>query len=314
MSMDLAPDPPVSLVNAYGAHLRGVQGLAATSVTTYTGVVQQFSRWLLDERHRSPAAASVADIEAWVGAQMRSGRAPATRRLGIAALRSFYDWLPDRDDNPAARVRTPRVPPSDISPYDPADVDRILQVANARGTLTGRVEAAVLSTLRYTGLRVTELTSIETANVDLAERRLQVVGKGSRPRVLPLAVDLRQHLADYLEQTRPRCPPSRRLFASPRSQPGGRWAGRISPAAIRRAVRDLGEEAGVAGPHHPHRWRHTFATELLRAGVDVHSAQRLLGHVKVGTTAGYLHLVDAELRDAVDRVYDVWDPVVSEAG
>lgn len=60
----------------------------------------------------------------------------------------------------------------------------------------------------------------------------------------------------------------------------------------------------VAGRHDPHRWRRTFATEVLTAGVDVHTAQRLLGHGKAGTTAGYLHLLDDDLCDAVGRVYE----------
>jgi len=64
-------------------------------------------------------------------------------------------------------------------------------------------------------------------------------------------------------------------------------------------VRRDGEAAQPAGPHHPHRWRHSFATEVLTAGVDVHTTQRLLGHVKAGTTAGYLHLLDDDLCAAV---------------
>jgi integrase/recombinase XerD len=137
-----------------------------------------------------------------------------------------------------------------------------------------------------------------------------VTGKGARPRTMPLAVDLQRHLRGYLATVRPSCPASPWLFSWPRSRPDGPWCGRISPAVVRAIVRRAGEDAGVPGHHRPHRWRHTFATELLRAGVDVHSAQRLMGHVRAGTTTAYLHLVDEELCEAVDRVYDadVSDP------
>lgn len=299
------PSDPDRLVAAYLANLRGVQGMADSTMRVYGGAVRQFGRWLEQHDRAGLAAAERADIEAWMGAQARRGLAPNTRRLGVAALRSFYAWLPGRDDNPAMQVRKPRLPPSDVTPYTPEEAAAILAAADGRRDLHGRLDAAVLATLRYTGLRVTELVDAPTAMLDLDARRLELAGKGGQPRVVPLAADLAVRFEAYLQRTRPSCPDSPWLFSSPRSRPGGRWDGRIAPAVVRVLVRRYGELAGVPGRHHPHRWRHTFATELLRAGVDVHSAQRLLGHVKIGTTAGYLHLVDDELCAAVDDVYDV---------
>lgn len=84
------------------------------------------------------------------------------------------------------------------------------------------------------------------------------------------------------------------LFANPRSRVGGPWEGRLSPGVVRGIVVRAGDAAQILGRHHPHRWRHSFATEVLTAAVDVHTTQRLLGHVKAGTTAGYLHLLDDE--------------------
>lgn len=288
----------------FRAHLQAVQGASAATVDAYSFAVRQFDVWLRQDRRRPTAQATVADIEAWVVASAQRGLAPRTRKLAIAGLRSFYAWLPDREDNPAERVRTPRIPPADVTPYLPDEVDRILTVLRGRPGLAARVDEAAMTTLRFTGLRVQELVDLRLSDLDLNGRRLDVVGKGGRQRIVPLAVTLQDDLESYLAIVRPRCPESAWLFASPRSHSDGRWWGRMSPASVRRVVRRCGEEADVGGRHHPHRWRHTFATELLRAGVDVHAAQRLLGHVKAGTTANYLHLVDDELCDAVDRVYD----------
>lgn len=298
-------------IRAFVAHLHAIQGLASTTQQTYANNVRQFAAWMDDHEQRDLATASVEDIEAWVAACTRRGLAPRTRTLAVASLRSFYAWLPDRGDNPALRVRTPRIPPSDVTPYTSEEIDVMLTAARARSGLAARVEEAAISTLRFTGLRVQELVDLRLEAVDLTARRLEVIGKGGHQRVLPIAHDLRALLDGYLRWTRPACSASRWLFASPRSRPDGPWAGRIAPSAIRRAVREVGEAAGVGGRHHPHRWRHTFATELLRAGVDVHSAQRLLGHVKAGTTANYLHLVDDELCVAVDEVYDLTEVEVA---
>ncbi|MEX2502429.1 MAG: tyrosine-type recombinase/integrase [Trueperaceae bacterium] len=296
-----------ALTSAYAAYLSAIQGAAPATVAAYTQAVRQFSAWLGEHCGRDVARATVADVEAWMVASARRGLAPRTRTLAIASLRSFYTWLPGRDDNPAERVRTPQVPPSDVVPYLPEEAERILAAATARPGLSARVDEAAQVMLRFTGLRVTELVGLGLRDLHLQERRLNVVGKGGRQRTVPLAMALQEHLDGYLRHVRPRCPRSVWLFASPRSRPAGPWSGRMSPRSVRRAVRACGQDAEVGGRHHPHRWRHTFATELLRAGVDVYTAQRLLGHAKAGTTANYLHLVDDELCDAVDRVYDLDD-------
>lgn len=291
------------VVAAFAAHLHAIQGASPRTVEAYTGTVRRFARWLDEHDDATLTTATSHHVERWIINGAARGLAARTRTLAIHGLRSFYTWLPGRLDDPAARVRTPRLPPSDVTPYQPEESARVLAtVAAARG-LSARVEQAMLATFRYTGLRLVELVDLSLRDVDLDQRRLTVVGKGGRQRAIPLAHALRRELERYVTTVRPECPPSSWLFSSPRSRADGPWWGRICPSAVRRAVREHGEAADVAGRHHPHRWRHTFATDVLRAGVDVHTAQRLLGHVKAGTTAGYLHLVDDELCAAVDGVY-----------
>lgn len=296
----------VEVIARFAAHLQGVRGLAPTTVATYTDAVDRFGRWLAT-RDRGPlATADRADVVAWVAAQAELGLAPATRALNLHGLRSFYDWLPDRADDPTDRVPTPRIPPRDITPYRAIEADRILAVASSDASPCGRLAHAVLATLRYTGLRCAELCSLQIGDLDLDAdaRRIAVVGKGGVPRVVPVAWPLRSILAAYLSESRPLETGSPWLFANPRSRVSGPWEGRLSPAAVRGIVVRAGEEARIPGRHHPHRWRHSFATEVLTAGVDVHTTQRLLGHVKAGTTSGYLHLLDDELCAAVGRVFD----------
>lgn len=294
------------VLERFADHLRGMRGAAPTTVATYTDGVARFARWL-SARERGPVeSAQREDVVAWLTAQAEVGLAPATRALSLYALRSFYGWLPDRGDDPTGRVPTPRIPPREIVPYLPEEADQMLAVAAGDRSRSGRLAHVVLATLRYTGLRCAELCSLQIADLDLdvGARRIEVVGKGSVPRVVPVAWPLTRVLAGYLDQVRPLEVGSAWLFANPRSQAGGRWEGRLSPGAVRGIVVRAGAAAGVPGRHHPHRWRHAFATEVLTAGVDVHTTQRLLGHVKAGTTAGYLHLLDDDLCAAVGRVYD----------
>ncbi len=296
----------LEVVARFSAHLHGVQGFAPTTAATYTDAVERFGRWLAT-RDRGPVTdAHHRDVIAWMTEQAEVGLAPATRALNLYGLRSFYRWLPDRADDPTDRVPSPRIPPRDITPYRAEECDQILDVAATDPSRGGRLAHAVLATLRYTGLRCAEVCSLQTGDLDLHadSRRIEVVGKGGMPRVVPVAWPLRSILAAYLTESRPMEVGSPWLFANPRSRVGGPWEGRLSPGAVRGIVVRAGEAARIAGRHHPHRWRHSFATESLTAGVDVHTTQRLLGHVKAGTTAGYLHLLDDDLCAAVGLVFD----------
>ncbi len=130
-----------------------------------------------------------------------------------------------------------------------------------------------------------------------------VVGKGDKPRIVPIAPPLVPILDAYLTTVRPELSKSPFFFANPSSHRGDRYDGRIGPTCVANLVRRAGTEAGVVGRHFPHRWRHTYATSLLRRGADIHVVQRLMGHANIATTTRYLHLSDADLSEAVDKAF-----------
>ena len=117
----------------------------------------------------------------------------------------------------------------------------------------------------------------------------------------PFRTCLADVLREYLEALRPKLPASPYLFANPRGNRSLR--GRYGARALHNLVLEAGTSAGVAGRHHPHRWRHTYATSLVRRGEDIHVVQRLMGHSNIATTTRYLHLSDADLLEAIDRAF-----------
>ena len=145
------------------------------------------------------------------------------------------------------------------------------------------------------------LVSLRTEQVDLEARRISLVGKGRKPRVVPIPHLLADALREYLDEIRPRLPASSYLFANPRGNRSLR--GPYGPRALHNLVVEAGTSAGVAGRHFAHRWRHSYATSLIRRGEDIHVVQRLMGHSNIATTSRYLHLSDADLLDAVDRAF-----------
>jgi site-specific recombinase XerD len=292
-----------ALLPQFLSHQQAVVGLSDLTLRNYQSSVRNFVAWWHSNRNGDFRAATAGDIEAWLIAESDRGAKPRTRETGLYAMRAFFRWV-DRDGvNPAEQVRRPKVPPRTVVPYRPDQARAILDRLAEETSLSAAFDRAVVAMLRWTGVRVAELTGLTVGRLDLERRRAKVIGKGQVPRTVPIPRPGVEVLARYLEEVRPRCPPSAYVFASPRAHPKGRHVGRIDLQGVRELCRRAGVGADVEGPHHPHRWRHSYATELLRAGVDIHVVQRLLGHANLETTTRYLHLVDEDLRAAIDRAY-----------
>ncbi len=157
-------------------------------------------------------------------------------------------------------------------------------------------DKAILEVLYATGVRASELTSLDTDSVHHAYGYLRCIGKGSKERVIPIgrvAVDWTQR---YLAEVRPRLVKGRAepaLFVS-------RIGRRLSRLAIWRLIKRYARLAGVRKQVSPHTLRHSFATHLLAGGADLRSVQEMLGHASIMTTQIYTH-VDRERLKAVHR-------------
>jgi site-specific recombinase XerD len=313
------PDPAGHLA-AYRGWLHATAGVAASTAINYTGHVGGYLRWLAAQSPAVPLADTQrTHVEGYLGALAARGCSGSTRRTALHALRSFYRWqLGDQAGrSPAALTRRPRARPPLTVPYTETDADQILTAArtpaaaggpaSARGALRAGLDPAVLAVLRWTGLRAAELCTLPLTQLDLDRQLLRVVGKGTKPRVVPLPDTLTEQLDQYLRDVRPGLPDSPLLFTNPDGQQAGQ-------ALTGRALLDLcrrhGTAAGIAGPHTAVRWRHTFATLSLARGVDLYAVSRLLGHARVETTQRYLHLDTGQLSDAIRRAY----PTVPQCG
>ncbi|MFP4235870.1 MAG: tyrosine-type recombinase/integrase [Nitriliruptoraceae bacterium] len=291
-----------ALLDRYLAHAAAVQGYAATTIVGRRSALRSFLAWLrADGGHLDDV--NVLLLHRFLIAEEQAGVSAKTREVAISALRSFFAWYRPEGANPAALVRPPKVTQPRIRIYQPAEVDAILASIAGGGGLGQRFDHALVATLRFTGIRLAELVGLRLAELDLGRGRARVFGKGSRWRVVPVPEPLALVLDRYLVEVRPRLPDSPWVFANPRTTALSRHAGKVEGPAVAVVCRRAGERAGVDGPHHPHRWRHTFATELLRAGTDLAVVQRLLGHASLETTCRYLHLADDDLRVAIDRVW-----------
>ncbi len=278
---------------AFLRHCRTGRDLSANTIKAYTQDLGDLRRYLADGAHASPATASglTAYAEWLIGPR---GLAPATVKRRLACLRALFAWAERRGDIAASPFRT-----AEVRIRLPKRLPRCLTAVELRRLFTARREASApialaILLLFTTGMRVAELTALRVGDIDLERRTLRVRGKGNRERQVFLTssevvCELRAFLKDHgLHRASPTTP----LL---RTEVGGR----MSTDRIRRGLRRLAERAGLTRRITPHMLRHSAATSLLKAGIDIRFVQRLLGHRSISTTEIYTHVSDERLKQAV---------------
>jgi integrase/recombinase XerD len=298
------PDGAEALLAAFADHLVAERGLAGNTAAAYRRDLEDFARFLARRggalREGFPAQAVVAYL-----AELRAeGRRPATVARRLAALRAYVRFreeeaaggarLPERGELPRLRApdRLPRV-------LGHEQAERLLAAPRGEAPRALR-DRALLELLYASGLRVSELTALDLADLDLGRRTVRVRGKGGRERVALFGPPAARALAAYLAHGRPRLagPGSgAAVFLNARGR-------RLTRQGCWLIVRAHAVRAGLpAGQVSPHVLRHTFATHLLAGGADLRAVQELLGHRDLATTQVYTHVLPERLRRVYRRAH-----------
>jgi integrase/recombinase XerD len=286
----------VAAIGAFLDELRVERGLSPLTVAAYRRDLAQFAAVAGRSWRNDPEP-----VRDFVNGLRREGRRPSTQARKVAAIRSFYGFalreeLAERDvaallDAPKAGSYLPDVLGAEV-------VARILDAPPA-DLPVGVRDRAILELLYACGLRVSELTGLDTDRLDLPGLQVRVIGKGNRERRVPMGEEARERLHQYLAGPREGWTaghPSPAVFVSQRGR-------RLARESVWRLVRHWAAVAGVEGRVTPHTFRHSFATHLLEGGADLRVVQTLLGHASISTTQLYTHLTGERLREVYARAH-----------
>lgn len=301
-----------ALVKDFLDYLEVERNLSSLTIRNYHFWLDRFARWLR-ETHKPTSVGHlnlsvIGKFRLWLAHRPgRTGReiSVATQAYHIVALRSFLRWCakvdietisPDKIDVPKSRTQR-------LAFLSSEQLERLLAVPTGRGIRIFR-DRAILEVLFSTGLRVSELVSLNRDQMDLRTREFSVIGKGGKARVVFLSQRAAGALRKYLELRRDQ-------FASLFIRYGGKKPGvsaanesvRLTGRSVERLVEKYRKRAGLSVKITPHGLRHTFATDLLRGGADLRAVQELLGHKHISTTQIYTHVTDRQLKQVHERAH-----------
>ncbi len=252
----------------------------------------------------SPQAIDRPTVLAFIANLNERSYAKATVARKVAAVKSFCAFLLDHGDlvsNPTAQIDSPRAPKPVPKPMTTDEVDALLAEPKKFDSAEAARDAAMLELMYATGMRVTELVSLNMDSLHLDPRPAWVrcLGKGSKERTLPVALRAIETIEGYLDVARPallKNRPQMALFVNRRGE-------RLTRQGFWLILKGYAKSADIVGHVTPHTLRHSFATHLLRGGASVRDVQELLGHANVSTTQVYTQLADEHLRDVYENVH-----------
>ncbi len=249
----------------------------------------------------APGELGVNELREWMAKLYEQNLAAVSIRRRVSSLRSFFHYCRTRglaEKNAAKYLRLPKAP------------KKVPQVLNAEAAnlLVDQVGAsklerafperdrAIFETLYGCGLRVSELTGLDLADLDLEQRWMRVLGKGKKERVVPLGETAARSIQLYLA-VRQAAPGESAVFLNYKGK-------RLSTRAVHQITKFYGQMVLGDPSLHPHELRHSYATHLLNAGADLRAVQELLGHAQLATTQIYTRVAIEDL----ERVYQKAHP------
>jgi integrase/recombinase XerD len=281
------------------------KGLSSNTIEAYRNDLQQLAVFMQEEATKQGL------IPPWSGFNRQSmlsyllnlkerNYAPTTMARKVAAVKSFFGFMVSEGlmkVNPIKDVGSPKVGKSLPKPISVSQVRRLLEQPTKLAVTEAKRDRAMLELLYASGMRVSELVSLNLDDIDTGGGYVRCFGKGHKERLIPIHRQAASAVAEYIKEDRPRLVHSQdelALFLNARGE-------RLTRQGLWQILKEYAKSAELEVDITPHTLRHSFATHMLNGGADLRSVQELLGHANISTTQVYTHLTTEHIRSSYEK-------------
>lgn len=294
-----------SLEEFITAFITNIEVKGIRSISTVRNYKMYLYKFLDFTGNIALADLNIETVDRWHKHLLDKGLSQKTCGFYLIGIRSFLKWMVQRNIKPPILSEQIEVPKThrilkDIPSVD--EIRRLLVAANLRFKKNWR-DRAILEMLISSGLRVSELISIKTDEVDFTNNRITIVGKGEKERLVFFSQNASDLIRKYLENRKHDSP-----FLFTQRKNGN--SNPVTPRLIQRVIKKYSKMAGIKTNIYPHLLRHFYACYLLEKGVDLFSIKELLGHSSIQTTNIYLHKNNEQLGKAYNKAFGFSEPFI----
>lgn len=281
------------------------RGHSQLTIRNYNSYLTKFAAFAEDKGIKDASKIDLDLVKKWRLELHRKNLAAKTLNYYMIAIRSFLKYLSKVDKKSLApeKIELADTPDREISFLEPNETERILKAYNGSDLMELR-NRAILEVLFSTGVRVSELANLNIDQINIERGEFSVLGKGGKARVVFLSDGAKDALNKYLAKRQDKDSAVFIRVVTVRKEDQEKETQRITSRQIERIVKEAAKKAGVVKEVTPHTLRHSFATDILRAGADLRSVQHMLGHSSVTTTQVYTHVTDKHLREVHGKFHN----------
>ena len=282
------------------------RGVSPNTLVAYRNDLNQLATYV-ENFHADKAEGQWANVDdkvltAYLLRLHEQGYSDTTRARKIASAKSLFSFLLEEryiTKNPTENLSSPRVGRTLPEALSVEEITKLLATVSRSDAPEDKRDHTMVELLYASGLRVTELVSLDIEDVDLVEGSVRCLGKGAKERIIPIHQNAVDVVKGYLEHGRP-------LIANRRSGKAlflNRRGERLTRQGFWLILKGHAGKAGIDTKITPHTLRHSFATHLLRGGAPLRHVQELLGHASITTTQVYTHLTSEHVRTEYDKAH-----------
>lgn len=294
-------------ISSFLNYLTVEKGFSENTLDAYQNDLNQLASYAGEEAARQGRISSWSNFnrQAMLGYMLNlkeRNYAATTIARKVAATRSFFGFLKSEGiikTDPTENMSSPSVGKSLPKPISISQVRQLLEQPAKLNTLEAKRDKAMLELLYASGMRVSELVSLNPGDVNTREGFVRCFGKGHKERIVPIYEQAARLVKEYVEETRPKLARKKNevaLFLNPRGD-------RLTRQGFWQKLKEYAKSAGLDSRISPHTLRHSFATHMLSGGADLRAVQELLGHANISTTQVYTHLTSEHVRRTYEKAH-----------